>query len=174
MSSAASRPGERAAELRRDFDGAFAEPMRPRAATEELLALRCRGRAYGVRLSQSGGLFADKTITEIPGAPAALRGLVGFRGAILPVYDLQLLLGLGSAETHRWLIVVAERPVALSFEHLEGYLQVPQTDLVAHSDASAGGAHCRDVARLEGGMRPILHMPFILETIEQIRVGGVR
>ena len=85
---------ERVAALRAGFDRGFAEPARPDLIVREgLLAIRVGQQAWAIRLSEIAGLFVDKRITPVPGGHAALLGIAGFRGAILPVYDLAIVLG---------------------------------------------------------------------------------
>ena len=108
--------GKRAAQLRRDFDSSFVNP--PPVASEavqDLLAIRLGTRRFAIRLSEIAGLYADKKITPVPGAAAGMLGIAGFRGSILPVYDLQDLLDLSSGSASRWLVVAAGAPVAFSF-----------------------------------------------------------
>ena len=94
--------GKRAAQLRRDFDSSFANPP-PVAgeAVQDLLAIRLGARRFALRLSEIAGLYADKRITPVPGAAAGMLGIAGFRGSILPVYDLQRLLDLSSGSASR-------------------------------------------------------------------------
>ena len=81
-------------DLRADFDRSFTEPARRYDIEHvELLAVRAGGRPYALRLSQTSGLFPDRQVTALPGPVAALLGIAGFGGAIVPVYDLAALLG---------------------------------------------------------------------------------
>ena len=116
MMEAASSVTERAAELRREFDRSFANPpLAEYAVMHDLLAIRLSAKGFAIRLSEIAGLFADKKITRVPGANAALLGIAGFRGTIVPVYDLQSLLDHSAGPMSRWLIVAAAAPVAFSF-----------------------------------------------------------
>ena len=141
MSVAVSNVVERAAELRRDFDRGFAEPIRlDPIATEDLLAIRIGGQPHAIRLAEIAGLFAGKKITRVPGGHPALSGIAAFRGALLPVYDLALVLGHAGAQAPRWMVIVAALPVALAFDGFEGQFRVPRTDILpqaAHADAPA-------------------------------------
>src|SRR6202023_3988958 len=101
----------------------FAEPVRPDTTLkEDLLAVRIGTQLFAIRLSEITGLFAGKKVTPVPGGHPALCGIAGFRGAILPVYDLQILLGHCGTATPRWLVIAAAAPVALAFAVFEGQL----------------------------------------------------
>ena len=104
--SAATRLTGRAAELRSAFDGGFAEPIVLDATVKaDLLAIRVGAEACALRLNEISGLLVDKKITRVPGGAPALLGIAGFRGAIMPVFNLQSLLGRSTAATPRWLVI---------------------------------------------------------------------
>jgi chemotaxis signal transduction protein len=154
----------RAAALRQEFDRSFADPpLIDVAAREDLLAIRLAAQEFAIRLSEIAGLFADKKITPVPSANPALLGITGFRGAIMPVYDLQSLLGLAAGRS-RWLVIAADAPVAFAFETFERQLRVtphaitPQKEHGKHSFA-------RDFVRTDNVLRPIIGLSSVLDAI---------
>jgi chemotaxis signal transduction protein len=156
-----------AAELRLAFDRAFAEPIRLDTRLKvDLLAVRIDGQAFAIRLSEISGLFADKKITPVPGSHAALRGIAGFRGAIVPVYDLQILLGHSSAATPRWLVIAAAAPVALAFEAFEGQLRVTEDAILPQPSRPEFRGYAREFLRAENFVGPIMHLPSVLGAIK--------
>lgn len=171
MSDAALRVSERAAMLRREFDRAFAAPFRSDTVTrEDLLGIRASAQAYAIRLSEIAGLHAGKKITRVPGSNAALCGIAGFRGALLPVYDLHALLGHSSnVETQRWLVIAQGAPVALAFEAFEGHLRASREEIVSHSARPDMPRHARELVRTQNFIGPILHLPSILDAIKALR-----
>ena len=155
----------RAAALRREFDRSFTEPPHVDVGTkEDLLAVRLSAQDFVIRLSEIAGLFVDKKITPVPSANAAMLGIAGFRGAIVPVYDLQSLLGLAASRTARWLVIAAGAPVAFSFETFEGWLRilpraiVPQKSQMKHS-------FTRDFVRTDNVLRPIVQLSLVLDAL---------
>jgi len=155
----------RATVLRREFDRSFIEPAHVDVADkEDLLAIRLAAQDFAIRLSEIVGLFADKKITPIPSLNAGLLGVAGFRGAIVPVYDLQSLLGLGSSRMSRWLVVAAGLPVAFTFEAFEGWLRVlphamtPNKSHVKHT-------FTRDFVRAENVLRPVIQLSSVLDAL---------
>ena len=73
MSSDSTWTTDRIAELRDAFDSAFARtPLLAADDHEDLLAIRVGGNSYAVRLSEVSGLYADKLVTALPGAPRTL------------------------------------------------------------------------------------------------------
>jgi purine-binding chemotaxis protein CheW len=161
----------RLAELREEFDRSFADPPRSAVAGhDDLLAIRAGGVRYALRLTQAAGLFPDRPVTRLPGPLGALLGVAGFRGAIVPVYDLAAVLGTGGTpgrrtdDEHgpRWLVLAAGQPaVALAFAELDGHLRIPSDGLV--EEVAGHGPHgcLRGIVPLPGGARPIVDVPAV-------------
>ena len=126
---------DRLAQLRGDFDRSFTEPARQHDVEyAELLAIRAGGRPYALRLSQASGVHSDRPVTPLPGPQAALLGVAGFSGAIVPVYDLAALLGHPVPERPRWLVLAAgSPPLALAFHELDGHVRVPTSVIVGEA-----------------------------------------
>jgi purine-binding chemotaxis protein CheW len=95
-----------------------------------------------------------------------LRGIAGFRGAMLPVYDLHVLLGHPPAQTPRWLVIAAAAPVALAFEAFAGQLRIAQDDILPQAPHSGMHGYARDVVRTRDFVGPILHLPSVLGAIK--------
>jgi purine-binding chemotaxis protein CheW len=165
MNSPHTKLEERAVDLRRAFDRSFAEPVRRLDVhTENLLAIRLGDDPYALRLSEITGLFADKRVSAMPSGVRALLGIAGFRGAILPVYDLRILLGYAPSSVARWLVVAAKRPVAFAFDALDGHLRLAR-DAIA-TDAQAHHEHVGEIACLPEP-RPIVRLASVLEAVER-------
>jgi purine-binding chemotaxis protein CheW len=157
---------DRASQMRRAFDRAFAEPIRTDTTEEEdLLGIRLGDQACAIRISQIAGVHAGKKVTRVPGSHSALWGIAGFRGSLLPVYDLQLLLGYARAEAPRWLAIAAAAPIALAFATFDGRLRVSRREILPQTMQTDGTQYARDVVRTANAIRPILHLPSILEAL---------
>jgi purine-binding chemotaxis protein CheW len=162
---AAAHISKRAAELRRDFDRGFADPPFVGSETkQDLLAIRLGARRLAIRLSEIAGLYADKKITPVPGAVAGMLGIAGFRGSILPVYDLRSLLDLSNSEAPRWLVVAAAAPVAFSFEAFEEQIRVPTVSIKCEQ-TQAKNSFTKEFVQTEGVLRPIIQLSSLLEVV---------
>jgi purine-binding chemotaxis protein CheW len=152
---------DRLGALRADFDRSFTEPARQYDVEyAELLAIRAGGRAYALRLSQASGVHSDRPVTPLPGPEAALLGVAGFGGAIVPVYDLAALLGHRVPERPRWLVLASGAPpLALAFHELDGHVRIPASIIVGETDGHAGRGVLRGMVALPGGTRPIVDLP---------------
>jgi chemotaxis signal transduction protein len=147
--------------LRDEFDRSFAEPVRDHDAENvELLAVRAGGRAYAIRLAQTCGLHPDRPVTPLPGPLAALLGLAGFAGTVVPIYDLAALLGHPVTGRPRWLVLAAgSPPLGLAFHELDGHVRVEAGAIVAEAAGNDRGGSLRGMVTLPGGIRPIVDVP---------------
>jgi chemotaxis signal transduction protein len=160
---------ERSTELRRAFDRSFSDaPVVGATELDDLLEIRVGSDPYAIHLDQVTGVFADKPVVPLPGSFPELLGIAGFRGAIVPVYDLRSLLGYTRGGSQRWLILVAgQTRIALAFDQFEGHTRVART---AIAKEAGGGTqrHCvREIVRTAGFVRPVVHLPLILEMIRK-------
>ncbi|MGH9142297.1 MAG: chemotaxis protein CheW [Vicinamibacterales bacterium] len=160
-----------AAQLKRMFDHTFAEtPLVEKRSHDDLLAVTVGGDPYAIRVSEVVGLGADSKITWLPGSIAALLGLMGRRGVLVPVYDLCTLLGYPRASAPRWFLIAAVAPVALAFDHFEGHLRVPRE--AVSSDSSPRPVNqspsLHELMRLDELARPIIHVPSVLNQIVEL------
>jgi len=151
-------------ELARAFDADFARAATVRTAdSEDLLAIRVGSDPYALARGELVGLFADKLVTPLPGTAPGLLGISGFRGAVLPVYDLRSVIGGPAASAPlRWLVTTAAATVALAFDGFEAFLRVPRDAIASHAGAVG---HVRRAVRRDGELRPILDVASIVEAI---------
>jgi chemotaxis signal transduction protein len=131
----------RAEELRQAFDRTFSEPVaRTSVEVGEFLLLQLGSMRRAVPLSEVSGLHVDRHVTPLPDSAPELLGISGFRGAILPVYDLQVVLGQGKAARPRWMITAAAASLAFAFDDMLGHRRISLRDirLEAPNDQSDG------------------------------------
>jgi chemotaxis signal transduction protein len=167
-----------AAELRANFDAAFAVQQSKSAGAEiDVLAIRVSGHGYALRLSEVLAVHAERQLTAVPSPLPALLGLVGVRGLVVPIYDLRLLLGHGAGPTPRWLALArAASPIGFAFDTFEAHWRLPLGAVVA---GTAGVAHGNRFApgsvETDAGPRPLLHLPSLIESVaKHTRPGGER
>lgn len=173
MSTAGIQASDRASALRATFDRSFAAPRNGDTIEEEgFLAIQLGEDAYALRIAEIAGFHADKTITPLPSRIAELRGIAGFRGAMLPVYDLAALLGHPSPDRTRWMVIVAGAPVALAFDVFGGHFRFPRSRVASHAgSASTGRVH--DVVRVEERVYSVIDLSAIIARIkERVRVAA--
>lgn len=162
---------QRAAQLRRDFDRSFAEPRRlQRALSVDLLAVRVGSDACVLRLSAIAAVFIGGKLTPLPDATPEFLGIVGFRGTLMPVFDLRVLLGCPGADVPRWLAAVAASPVALAFDALDGTLRLPLDAIAPRGPGAPAQPHVRELVRVaasDAPLRPLIDVESVAAGIRQ-------
>jgi purine-binding chemotaxis protein CheW len=114
-------------------------------------------------------VHSDRPVTPLPGPQAALLGVAGFGGAIVPVYDLAALLGHPVPERPRWLVVAAGTPpLALAFHNLDGHVRVPTSAIVDEAGSNTGRDVLRGMVPLPGGTRPIVDLLSARAVVHQL------
>lgn len=156
----------RAGELRRAFDRGFAAT--PQVAAKhhaDLLAIALSSAPYALQLGAVAGLYANKKITRIPTQTTALLGVAGFRGLILPVYDLAILIGLPALEAPRWVATVAGADLAIAFDAFEGHLRLPKNAVVPNESVDGGRQHISHLLRSTDTLRTVINLTSALRPI---------
>jgi chemotaxis signal transduction protein len=111
-----------------------------------------------MRLSEIAGLFADRKITRVPGSKAALLGIAGFRGALVPAYSLRALLGLSGTQAPRWLAIAAAAPVAFAFDAFEGHLRVSADAIMPRQSRGEIKGFAPNFIRADDLARPVIDL----------------
>jgi chemotaxis signal transduction protein len=160
---------DRAAALREAFDQTFAAaPSSAATPTQAFLAIGVGGDKYALRLSEVAEVVADKKAVPLPSHSPDLLGIATFRGALVTVYDLRLLLGYPAESSPRWLVRVAQdTPVCLAFDQLDGYLDVPPEAIARAAETQHARQHLSETLSANGVVRPVISIESILETIKQ-------
>lgn len=76
---------------------------------DQVLSFTSAGTDYGIPILKVREILQYEGVTEVPGAPPAVRGVTNVRGAVVPVLDLAAKLGRGaSAPTKRSCVLVVD------------------------------------------------------------------
>lgn len=154
----------RAGELKRIFDQAFALPPETKEENaRDMLGITLYGNAYALALSDVAGVYSNKKIARTPSTERGLLGIAGFRGAILPVYDLGVLIGLPPSANPRWVAVIKPGDIAVAFESFDGHLRVPTADIAANDYKDAGRQYLSHLIGSEDGMRGVVDLSTALK-----------
>jgi purine-binding chemotaxis protein CheW len=165
-----------AAALARAFDQTFAEaPLTATEPTEELLGVGVGGGAYFLRLRDVRGLTSRPKVVSLPSPLPELVGVMGLRGAVIPVYALGPLLGHpSSVEEPAWVLLVGEAgaPVGLGVREFTGHVRVPRRDIAA-APVSRVGRLVRETARLGQQSRGVVDVGAVVASLwERVRPPG--
>jgi chemotaxis signal transduction protein len=159
MSQPAATPA--AARLRAAFDAMFAAPPDDAArAMRRLLLVTCSGAPCAVAMEECAGVHADVAVTALPAAVPAFAGVAAVGGAIVPVYDLAVPLGLEPRRPGRaWLLVAAGRhPIAFLVDRMDGYAEIP-----AGADADAPASA---IVTIDGTARRLVALAPVVAAID--------
>jgi purine-binding chemotaxis protein CheW len=148
-----------AAELAAQFDRSFALAHPETAPQLDVIAIELAGERYALRITDIASLAVDRAITRVPTTRAGLLGIAGFRGVLVPVFDLAAILGHPPAPAARWLVIAASAPIAFAFERFGGHLRVPR--------AAAGG----DVLEVAGTLYSLVD---VANLVAALASGEVR
>jgi chemotaxis signal transduction protein len=167
MTHGRDRSAWTAADLRRDFDQVFAQPpCASRDAPDDFIAIGLCGEPHALRVIDVSGVLPLNKLGRFPSPVAELCGVIGLRGALMPVYDLRMLLGYVPRQAALWLAVAAAAPVALAFDTLDGHLRAGRDARAQQPGAEDGRRHVREVLRDGPGLRPIVSIASVLDAIQ--------
>lgn len=161
---------ERLEEIRRSFDRSFAEAPRQQSEhAEDLLCIRIAGDRYAVRLSEASGIYVDRKVVGLPSPVPELLGMAGFRGSVIPVFDLGACLGYGATgDGGRWLLLVGtDEIVGLAFQEFDGHLRTTPHDLARQETTEPMRQHVREVLNIEGIIRPIINLASVVQAVKR-------
>jgi len=105
------------------------------SAGGEYLTFTLDGEEYGIGLLRVREIIEHQPITLVPNSPAAIRGVINLRGAVVPVVDLAARFGLRACPIGRWTCIVIV-DIAIDGEaSLLGLLVDTVDDVVPFADA---------------------------------------
>jgi len=81
-------------------------PTEHEAALAQYLSFQVAGESYAVGVLQAREIIEYTTVTRVPHAPVAVRGVINLRGSVVPVVDLAVKFGLPQSEIGRRTCVV--------------------------------------------------------------------
>ncbi len=140
----------------------------------ELLSFRVGDSEYSVEIMSVREIRGWTRATSLPHSPHYVRGVINLRGAVLPVIDLAMRLGMKSEEpTDRNVIIVVDiegRTVGLRVDAVSDILSVPKSQLQTPPEMSADKDHgfIQALTILEGRMIRILELPLVVPAAGEV------
>lgn len=147
----------------------------PAAATQtrdgtdlELLSFKIAEQEYSVNIMSVREIRGWTRATSLPHAPGYVHGVINLRGAVLPVIDLALRLGIeAEAPSERSVIIVVDlgaRTIGLRVDAVSDILAIPETALQPPPDlvSEPGGAFVRALTIIDGRMIRVLDLEAVL------------
>nr|WP_297524555.1 chemotaxis protein CheW [uncultured Roseateles sp.] len=148
---------------RASFDRSFGEPRRHAddEAVLDVLGIRIAGAPFALNLADLAGLTPAMPAAPYPAAAPGLLGLAGHQGQVLPLYDLQALIGRGPAGDVRWWAIARAAPLALAFEGFDGQWRLAAGDRLQQDDAAGTGW----AVRCGGALRPLIELDGLIAAV---------
>jgi chemotaxis signal transduction protein len=152
--------------LQRGFDDNYRDAAPERATeVEDLLAIEIAGHPYALRVRELNGLYEDRAITALPGAPSELLGLAAVRGGLVAVYDLASLIGYAAGDDPRLFVAARGTSIAFAFRTLAGHRRVTPEELAKREgDRDPWSV---EVMREADRTRPILELTALVRELER-------
>jgi len=161
---------ERAKDLRKAFDDAFASPsLSPQADWIELLLIQTSGQRLAIRVLELAGVEAGRNVVQIPAVRPGLLGLSAVHGQLVPVYELGFLLGFRSRDSApRWLALRRDQELlAFAFDELEGSCRIAAREVYARESTTDLSLLSRHAVRIDSHVVPILDMPAVASALRR-------
>lgn len=94
---------------------------------------------FAIDVRQVREVFEPKSITPVPGMPAALVGVTNLRGAIIPLTDLRSVLGISTSVMPKYAVVIRHgtQQVGILVQEVPEIRTIQSDDLVAPSTRTA-------------------------------------
>jgi len=138
------------------FTAPAREERKAAEATEHLATFFLSAEEYGVDVRLVQEIIRVSEITQVPRAPAFVKGVINLRGRIVPVVDLKRKLGLGEVEEaarpSRIVVVkLKDRLIGLLVDGASQVLKVPVATIEAAPEevVAIDTNYIRGVAKLE-------------------------
>jgi purine-binding chemotaxis protein CheW len=142
------------------FLAAYTSRRGRREADREVLTFWLGTEQYGLDMSVMREIATLREITELPRVPAFLRGIISLRGAVVPIIDLRLRMGLPRVEPTRAsrILVVeqGEQRFGLIVDRVAKVLRLSHAQVESTPMAGTGSEFLAEVARADDDLIALL------------------
>ncbi|CUS39022.1 chemotaxis protein CheW [Candidatus Nitrospira nitrificans] len=125
---------------------------------------------FAIDVRQVREVFEPKSITPVPGMPAALVGVTNLRGTIIPLTDLRNALGISASVMPKYAVVIRQgmQQVGILVQEVPEIRTIQSDDLVAPSTRTAAERRPMISAffKTENKLSAILELSRLLASIE--------
>ncbi len=156
--------------LRQDQSGATSKAL----GETEYLSFGLGGSEYSVEIMSVREIRGWTRTTSLPHSPSYVRGVINLRGAVLPVIDLAIRLGLPATEPEeRNVIIVVDvdsRTMGLRVDAVSDILTLSQDQLHAPPDVatSPGARFVKALTILDDRMVRVLDLAQVMPSSSEI------
>jgi purine-binding chemotaxis protein CheW len=148
-----------------------AEPEHTKSAgSSRVCLITLGGELFAIDLRQVREVFELESITPVPGMPTSLVGVANLRGAIIPLLDLRLSVGVSISTAPRYAIVVryGSHQVGLLIDDVPEIRTISSDDMLdSGSSTTATHPFLSRLVRVENRMSGMLELPTLLASVEE-------
>ncbi len=152
----------------------------PEAPVRRACVVLLGGQSFAVDAADAREVVALDETTLVPGAPAAVVGVMNLRGGVLPVVEARSLLGLpprvgGSGRGHALVLADGDRRAAVRIDRVLGL--APLEEVRPPAEADATGLAVGEISVQPGGRATLLDARAMLAALRrqwQSAPGGSR
>lgn len=141
----------------------------------QLVVFQLGDELYGTDIQLIREIVSMTRITRVPRTPAYIKGVINFRGRVLPVIDLRHRLGLGQTavtdETRIAVVEVDDDQVGMIVDGVTEVLRLPATAVEPASQvitADLDAAYLKGVGHSEGRLIILLDLPRVFAKQERM------
>jgi purine-binding chemotaxis protein CheW len=139
----------------------------------EFLSFILGDEQYAIDILRVREIREYSPVTRIANAAASMRGIFDLRGAIVPVFDMRVLLGMPRAEAGGNPVVIIldidGKPAGIVVDSVCQVVDLPEDGVKPVPAAATDGAasSIRGVASLEGDMLIVLDIARLMASVDQ-------
>ncbi|RLB88916.1 MAG: hypothetical protein DRH50_14490 [Deltaproteobacteria bacterium] len=129
----------------------------------QLVCFRIADEEYGIDIMQVREIIRLDVITEVPGAPSYVSGIVNLRGNILPVIDLRQRFGRKTdqhSEQNRILVVdIGDKKTGIIVDAVSEVIRIPESNIEPAPQILSDNVSSRyvdGIGKMDGGKRTII------------------
>jgi len=146
----------------------------------QILVLGLEDSLLGLEVSSVKEIVRCEGLTGVPGAPAALAGLIALQGTLLPVFDLNVCLKGGKRDNPGGGAVIvlknhSEAEIGIIVDAVEDIIEVKAEEILAPpmETETGAGEYVAGMVRHRGGLLILLDMGRLLsETLRAFHSGS--
>ncbi|HSV32346.1 MAG TPA: chemotaxis protein CheW [Atribacteraceae bacterium] len=147
---------------------------------QQLVAFQLGEETYGIDIARVQEIIRLQQITEVPGAPDFVEGVINLRGRVIPVIDLRKRFALAKREDRKSarIIVVEVHPhtVGMIVDAVDEVLRITEDQIEPPSPliASIEAEYIRGVGKLPDRLLVLLDLGKVLKKEEKAVLADVR
>ena len=138
---------------------------------KNVIVLALRKKRYALELRWVREVFTLDHVTRVPRSPDAIAGVANFRGAIIPVLDLEALLPLRARTPHARQAGVRKTAIVIETDRLVAALQVDNVEEVA--TLTEAPSRPDELIDTRGDNVPLLSPPALLQATLDATLAAV-